>query len=40
MQGRWLVKVAVNLLLFVGVCTFCGMVGWLIGSALVDLGGS
>lgn len=32
-------SVAVNLVLFVGVCVFAGMVGWLLGSAMVDLGG-
>ena len=31
-------KAIANLMLFVGVLTCCGMVGWLLGSAIVELG--
>ena len=37
-KGGQLVRAAVNLMLFVGVVTFCGMVGWLLGSAIVEVG--
>ena len=36
--GRLLKTALVSLMLFVGVCTLAGMVGWLLGTALVELG--
>lgn len=40
MPGGGLLKTIANLLLFVGVCTFAGITGWLLGLLVLNLGGN